>query len=1518
MCSAGFYSVGGRNQCDKCSGENLSLPGSDSASDCKPCTQVGHGLNSDGECAPCEAGSYSVKSGSGCAKCPPGSFSSGGTDKCTVCKEIAPQTPLSLEGSTMATHCRRVCGDGGKGLDPENRDNCKTCPAGSYKVSTGNGCQKCKPGTYRGENDTACKSCPTDKPLSLEGSVSESQCKVVCPNAGQGLDLVTGVCVNCPAGRIKSSTGSGCQLCEAGSYSAGGSNTCTKCTGQRMLSLPGATSANDCKAPCRESGKGLDLNNANSCAWCPAGFRKHDSGYGCKPCDPGTYSTGGNNECLNCSPNRPLSLQGSIQSNDCKSVCADEGKGLDPENSNNCKVCPAGHYKSNTGNGCQPCEAGKFKEPEKLQCSQCPVETPLSLPGTVLRNDCRPVCNATGSGLDAANKMRCKVCPAGSRKSSVGDGCQLCEPGFYSSAGQDTCTPCPTNRPLSLEGNTDQSHCREVCQTEGTGLKLDNRNDCRFCPKGYHKTSTGNGCRMCEPGKYSVGAKNSCTDCPTGFPLSLAGAGSSNECQEKCDGEGEGLDPANRNNCKLCPAGYQKSESGNGCKKCEPGTFKAFNETVCSRCPSFRPLSLPGATSSDLCFKVCEGKGQGLDLTDATKCRTCPAGSKKSDKRDGCSPCEPGTYSSAGEDHCTLCDSNTPLSLAGSSSATDCKAVCDGDRHGLNAQNSNATCTECPAGFEKVLTGYGCSKCLAGQFFNATSKTCSACPSDRPLSLAGSAQESDCKSICGGNGQGLDPANASNCKICPAGHFKAHTGNGCQPCIDGTYKSTGQLECLACPIGTPLSLSGATGVEDCKRECNEIGKGLDPVNPDFCKVCPAGQFQANTGNGCQPCAAGFFKTAGDLHCKACPEKEPLSLPGSTSRAECRLVCEQEGLGLDPRNSSLCAVCPAGFKQANFGNGCQPCEAGTYKTAGELKCTSCPEGRPLSLPGTTEEASCQEVCKDPGQGLHPMNATQCQICPAGQDQTNSGNGCQLCRPGSYKVSGDLECKTCPEESPASDPGATNSTHCRKDLVCPKGKFSNFIDCLDNQCTCGFGTPAVGKSCTKNKAEQCVDCKTIDNAELNEVTKQCECIENFKKVNNKCEQKIKKFKSKIRSTVSAITFDPKMENKESPEFKQAQKTFCDQWEAKLGDKFAGCVVLKITQSVAAKRSTGANVEADVTTKAENPAEADSDFKKNKPEGQIVNEIGSASLVKECTCPLGNPMTEDDCPENGKEICASCTAPALLNNSTQKCECGAGFSKVNNTCTSNSCTCNFGEAATGAACTVSGENCIGCGNITDATFNATTSECQCNDGFEKNLQGTACVNSTAPATCTCELGTAVSGSTCTLSGEHCASCVDNATATNGVCACDSGFSKVNGTCKADPVCTCALGTPVSGANCTASEENCASCVSNATAVNGVCGCDSGFTAINNTCTVVSTPAAPATKKIYSVAIISTVSNLTWSSELSNKTSPEFTKAANDYCDAWELSESADYIGCIVNSFSQTTSSTRKRRQTGSGKVS
>jgi len=83
-----------------------------------------------------------------------------------------------------------------------------------------------------------------------------------------------------------------------------------------------------------------------------------------------------------------------------------------------------------------------------------------------------------------------------------------------------------------------------------------------------------------------------------------------------------------------------------------------------------------------------------------------------------------------------------------------------------------------------------------------------------------------------------------------------------------------------------------------------------------------------------------------------------------------------------------------------------------------------------------------------------------------------------------------------------------------------------------------------------------------------------------------------------------------------------------------------------------------------------------------------------------------------------------------------------------------------------------------------------------------------------------------------------------------------------------------------------------------------------INDVSGSAGTGTGTATKTNHIIVIKSTVSSITWSSELKDKNSEQFKKEYQAYCDAWKQKEGDDLISCVVRSFSEPTSSARKRR--------
>jgi len=105
--------------------------------------------------------------------------------------------------------------------------------------------------------------------------------------------------------------------------------------------------------------------------------------------------------------------------------------------------------------------------------------------------------------------------------------------------------------------------------------------------------------------------------------------------------------------------------------------------------------------------------------------------------------------------------------------------------------------------------------------------------------------------------------------------------------------------------------------------------------------------------------------------------------------------------------------------------------------------------------------------------------------------------------------------------------------------------------------------------------------------------------------------------------------------------------------------------------------------------------------------------------CTCQHGTPAAGAACTANGRNICASC---------------GAGFHKSGTSCKANTCTCRHGTPSAGAAC----------------KSNSAATRAKCQDGFHMNAS--ACKQNV----CTCDSGEGTHGTDCPTNGRpNCTSC-------------------------------------------------------------------------------------------------------------------------------------------------------------------
>lgn len=208
---------------------------------------------------------------------------------------------------------------------------CKPCPTNTTSPAGSTSIEQCTPvlcddGQYL--NNITCENCPDGYPHSDPNATSQYQCYDNCttpcvnptncpvanatctyganPNSGHlyyGASTCDAAALVCPvdeftciSGYGLNSTGDGCVLCPAGTYSING--VCEPCP-DGYISGAGAT----------------------ACEPCPAGTISNTAGTACEPCPENTYWNNGT--CLPCPPGY-TSVPGSTSINDCiLSECPD-------------------------------------------------------------------------------------------------------------------------------------------------------------------------------------------------------------------------------------------------------------------------------------------------------------------------------------------------------------------------------------------------------------------------------------------------------------------------------------------------------------------------------------------------------------------------------------------------------------------------------------------------------------------------------------------------------------------------------------------------------------------------------------------------------------------------------------------------------------------------------------------------------------------------------------------------------------------------------------------------------------------------------------------------------------------------------------------------------------------------------------------------------------------------------------------------------------------------------------------
>ncbi|ELP85704.1 protein serine/threonine kinase, putative [Entamoeba invadens IP1] len=659
-------------------------------------------------------------------------------------------------------------------------------------------------------------------------------------------------CTSCSAGTYSATGSSSCAKCSAGTYSISGSSGCNKCNPGTYNSFSGSVSCSSCSA-------GYYSNSgASSCNSCGAGYYSYKESSACTPCSAGTYSTStGSSTCTKCN----TGYYSILKSSSCTKCKA--GTYADEQGSSECKTCADGFYSTSGSSVCVQCVS--------TSCAACSKTT----------GECTS-CNV-GYSYDSSNK-KCSICPASYYSSGGTSLCSKCATGYYSLGGSSGCTKCSTS-------------CKTCDQTNGNCLSCYdgytlNNGKCEICPAGT--LQSGRVCVTCPDMQYSLAGSTICRSCS---PTCLSCDKTNGYCTS-CDSGMEIITTT----CSVCSAGTYNI--ANKCEYCLLGTYSSSPKSLqCNFCGDGTYASTPGSTNCIMCDVLCQGPCErtsgkcvacvsGAVLSNGV-CSLCISGTMANQTTNKCDTCKAGTYAGEGSSECNSCGEMT-YSTAGSSSCQQCDSRCDG------CDATNGYCVNCVTGYG--LTVGKCAICQKGTYYMRS--VCQSCGEMEYQDVEGQTTCKLCDSSCA-------RCNATNgkCLTCAAGY--GFDSGVCTLCGDLTYSEGGIMQCQQC----------STECKKCDRKsgaCTSCEVGNKRVNNSCVSCAPYGYCDLctdETSDGiCVSCEDGFYlnesadcQPCGDIHkdCLTCSKSTKMCLSCAGNMISTGTSCVECEVGMVKVTETTC-------------------------------------------------------------------------------------------------------------------------------------------------------------------------------------------------------------------------------------------------------------------------------------------------------------------------------------------------------------------------------------------------------------------------------------------------------------------------------------------------------------------------------------------------------------------------------------------------------------------------------------
>ncbi|XP_056146386.1 proprotein convertase subtilisin/kexin type 5-like [Lampris incognitus] len=782
-------------------------------------------------------------------------------------------------------------------------------------------------------------------------------------------------------------------------------------------------------------------NNTRTClSKCPAGFwgdRRR-----CKRCFSSCERCTGSrsDQCISCQPGYHLTEGTKF----CTSSCGDNYF-LDHDG-NMCRKCSENCLKCTSSSICTECKPGT-----SLQGNRCQRSCGPGFYHNIQGNTCQPCHQAcatcAGAGVEACNQCAEGYLMEGWRcVSSCNAGFYAVEPNPEIADGQRICRRCDASCLTcvgpSMEncGSCSSGHSLQegVCVVSnlcGDGEFPDSNGKCRVCDAmcvkctGPHSEDCiscaasrildeGRCLAECTRGKYQSGGQchlchHTCATCVDGEAANCT----------SCDTDKFGVERyLYKDQCvDTCPEVFYHTEE-KSCAPCSQHCTLCTSLTHCLTCNSSYHLS------DGLCAKLECGEGEVED-PDYDDCMSCEEGCRKCvlynprhclsciegfyNFQDGCyKHCPAKTYSVEEEMTCVPCDD-------------DCVSCDEHECYWCETDFflSEGDCVEvCPDGFYGDEDTHDCEEC------HLDCVTCNG------------PEDDDCVSC--EEGKRLENGECvSDQEVCAIKTFLSDDGE-CEDC---------HPSCESC--------SG-----DERNQCKTCVRGLFLTAQQTCvSKCPAGTFASSLNSVCEACPQGCVQCADALRCTRCQtRKAPLFLQDGQCVHHCvrgypvGQVCRSCMAGCVScwRNASHCLVCEEPLllhkhrcvdvcpPSHTVRNGeCQRCPSACQECTPLGECTGCEEYHFL------HEGVCVLDCperffEDTEQGVclrcHPSctlcdgpDNNDCDACLDPEATLHNGACLPNCPTQNYRDAMTADCKDCDASClTCSGPDAGSCTSCRE--------------------------------------------------------------------------------------------------------------------------------------------------------------------------------------------------------------------------------------------------------------------------------------------------------------------------------------------------------------------------------------------------------------------------------------------------------------------------------------------------------